>query len=196
MDPSRYLIELAHAVRRADGAAYLLRPIRPDDATRLEAFHRRLSPLTTYRRFFNVHPELCPEEVEHFTCVDFHDRLALILECSGEIVAVCRYERTAETTDAEVAFVVADEFQHRGIGGTLLEELAAVAWQRGITTFIATTLAEDRSMLDVFHHSGFPVTSQRDHETVTLRFSIRPQDREAATARRTRVAATTSRPGC
>jgi GNAT superfamily N-acetyltransferase len=73
-----------------------------------------------------------------------------------------------------VAFVVADEYQHHGIGTRLLELLAEAARQRGITAFFAQTLAENRRMLDVFFHSGYPVTTQSDGELVELRFPIVP----------------------
>jgi len=79
-----------------------------------------------------------------------------------------------------VAFVVTDDYQHHGIGTLLLDDLAEVALRRGITTFVASTLAENSSMLGVFKHSGFQVTSSRDHETISLRFSIVPDDRYRA----------------
>ena len=175
--PDGYPIELVREVALGDGATLVVRPIRPDDGPRLLAFHHDLSMRSTYLRFFSVHPELSPREVEHFTCVDYQARLALVVECAGDLVAVGRYERLAGSSDAEVAFVVADVYQHHGIGTLLLGELAEAAWARGITVFVAATLAENRSMLDVFRHSGFPVTSRRDHETVLLRFSICPDDR-------------------
>jgi GNAT superfamily N-acetyltransferase len=173
-----YPWEIVRRIAWDDSVSLLVRPIRPDDGARLLAFHHYLSTRSTYLRFFSVHPELSPGEVEHFTCVDYRARLALVVECAGDLVAVGRYERLSGSSEAEVAFVVADEFQHHGLGALLLDELAAAGWARGITVFVATTLAENRSMLDVFHHSGFHVTSHRDHETILLRFSICPDDRE------------------
>jgi GNAT superfamily N-acetyltransferase len=128
-------------------------------------------------RFFTNHPELSPAEVERFTHVDYDDRLALVVEHDGALVAVARYDRLPDTSEAEVAFVVTDEFQHLGIGTLLLDDLAGAALSRGIMTFVASTLAENHSMLGVFYHSGYHITSNRDHETVSLRFSIEPDDR-------------------
>jgi GNAT superfamily N-acetyltransferase len=176
---NRYPFDLVHEIAWDGDLTLLVRPIRPDDAARLKEFHHRLSTRSTYLRFFNVHPELSPREVEHFTCVDYQSRLALVVECDGGLVAVGRYERLAGSSEAEVAFVVADAFQHHGIGTLLLDELAAAAWARGITVFVATTLAENRSMLDVFRHSGFHVTSRWDHGAIMLRLSISPDHREA-----------------
>jgi GNAT superfamily N-acetyltransferase len=161
-------------VERPDGESYDIRPISPDDGARLRAFHAGLSRRTSYLRFFIVHPELSDFEVERFTNVDQESRLALVATRGESLIAVGRFDRTPETSGAEVAFVVADAFQHRGIGSLLLDLLAAAATERGITAFTAETLAENRSMLDVVNHSGFPVTSRRDRASVALEFPIAP----------------------
>jgi GNAT superfamily N-acetyltransferase len=155
---------------------YRLRPIRPDDADRLVAFHNHLSPRSCYLRFFSFHPTLSAREVERFTCVDYLDRLALVAEIDGTLIAVARYDRHEGTPEAEVAFVVADEYQHHGIGSLLLDELVLAAREPGITTFLADTLAENTAMLSVFLHAGFEVESHNEWDTVYLRFDIRPTD--------------------
>ena len=71
-----------------------------------------------------------------------------------------------------MAFVVADEYQYHGLGSLLLDELAQAARDRGITTFLADTLSENHTMLNVFRHSGFEVSSNTEYGTVTLRFGI------------------------
>ena len=151
---------------------YHIRPIRPGDGPRLVEFHRHLLPRSVFLRFFTFHPELSAKEVEHFCCVDCVNRLALVVESDGRLIAVGRYDSAPGETEAEVAFVVSDEFQHHGIGALLLDELARAALERGITEFRAETLFENRTMLDVFHHSGFPVSSSVEYGTITLRFPI------------------------
>lgn len=168
--------DLEHDVVWSDGMSCRVRPIRPDDGHKLLAFHSHLSTRSAYLRFFTIHPELSAAEVERFTHVDFDDRLALVAERDGSLVAVARYDRVPDCGEAEVAFVVTDDYQHHGIGTMLLDDLAEAALRRGITTFVASTLAENSTMLGVFKHSGFDVTSSRDHETVSLRFSIVPDD--------------------
>ena len=103
---------------------YHVRPIRPDDAPRLVAFHNDLLPRSVFLRFFTFHTELSPKEVERFTCVDYVNRLALVAEIEDRLIAVGRYDSAPGDTEAEVAFVVADDFQHHGIGALLLDELA------------------------------------------------------------------------
>ncbi len=163
-------------VQTLDGAIVHMRPIRPADGTGLIKFHEGLSSQSVYRRFFYLHQRLSSAEIERFTHVDYVNRLALVVVDGERLVAVGRYERIPETTEAEVAFVVADEFQHHGIGTLLLEHLADAAVTRGITTFVAQTLTENHDMLDVFMKSGFAVTTRSDYGTVSLRFSIEPDE--------------------
>lgn len=169
--PPRYPAELEGSVVLPDGTAVAVRPIVPGDGAALAEFHLGLSDISVYLRFFGAHPRLSPAEVERFTCVDYEDRLALVATVDGRLLAVGRYDR-GDGGEAEVAFVVADQYQHRGIGSVLLERLARAARQRGITTFYAQTLAENRSMLDVFVHSGYPVSTQSDRQLVEVRFPI------------------------
>jgi GNAT superfamily N-acetyltransferase len=106
----------------------------------------------------------------------------LVVEDEGRLVAVARYERNPGTTEAEVAFVVADAYQHLGIGTLLLEHLVDAALAIGITSFCALTLPENREMRGVFAESGFPVTTSHEDGTVAVRFSIEPD--EASTVAR------------
>ena len=167
-----YPAELERDVRTRDGGTVHLRPIRPTDAQRLVEFHSGLSRRSVYLRYFTAHPTLSAAEVERLVTVDYWDRLALVAEDGDRIVAVGRYDRLDRGQEAEVAFVVADDYQQHGIGSILLAELAAAARDRGIVAFRAETLYENRRMLDVFMHSGLRVESTTDHGVVELRLSI------------------------
>lgn len=156
-----------------------LRPVRSDDAGQLVAFHARLSPGSIYRRYFAARPLLTPQEVSHLTQVDYLDRLALVILDGDEIVAIGRYERIPSTATGEVAFVVRDDFQHRGLGHLLLAQLAHAAWSRGLTKFSAITLLENRGMIAIFEHSGFPVSTSHRDEEYYVSFSINPAERVA-----------------
>jgi RimJ/RimL family protein N-acetyltransferase len=172
--PPAYPIDLECDVTTLLGATVHVRPIRPEDAKRLVAFHQGLSSRSVYRRFFSAHPKLSDAEVARFTCVDYVDRLALVAEVDRQMVAVARYDRTPEGSEAEVAFVVGDAFQHLGIATMLLELLAYAAWRSGITVFVASTLAENGEMLDVFRHSRFGASAHFTSGIVEVRFSIDP----------------------
>lgn len=157
--PGSYPFELEHEASLASGAVVRVRPIRPDDAAALVEFHERLSNRTVYRRFFFDHPTLSASEVERFTAVDYADRLALVAEVDGRMVAVARYDRTADAGEAELAFVVADDFQHQGLGTLLFRDLAQAAADRGITSFVAYTQPGNHEMLGVLTGSGFPTST-------------------------------------
>ena len=83
--------------------------------------------------------------------------MAYVVEHEDEIIGVGRYDRSDKPCRAEVAFVVADEFQHHGLGSMLLERLVGTAKQAGIGELCASVLAENATMLAVFHSAGLPV---------------------------------------
>jgi GNAT superfamily N-acetyltransferase len=165
------------------GAGVHLRSIQPDDAAALVAFHGHLSRQSIYRRFFFMHLELSAAEVERFTCVDSVDRVAFVAEVEDTLVAVGRYDRSPGTSEAEVAFVVADAFHHQGIATLLLEQLVDAALRHGIRTFFALTLVENHDMMSVFRDMGFQVDTELDNGTLTVRFQIAPN--ATSTAART-----------
>ena len=156
----------------ADGGIVHLRPIRPSDADALVEFHGGLSARTRYLRFFSAYPRIPDRDLIRFTHVDHHDRVALVGLLGGQIIAVGRYERSAGTDEAEVAFVVADEHQGRGIGSVLLEHLAAAAREVGLKRFHAVVLAENSAMIRVFRDAGYEMTRHHELGEVTLEFAV------------------------
>jgi acyl-CoA synthetase (NDP forming)/RimJ/RimL family protein N-acetyltransferase len=161
----------------ADGGTVHLRPITPDDADRLRAMHARLSPDTIYLRFFSMVRTLSARDVERLTTVDHDDRAALVAVLRDEIVGVVRYGRTGDA-DAEVAIVVEDAHQGRGLGPVLLEHLAAAGEERGIERFTASVLPSNRRMIEVFTSAGFEIERHLADGYVELSYPIR---RTAAT---------------
>lgn len=156
----------------ADGGTVHLRPIRPSDGTALIAFHGALSARTRYLRYFSAYPRIPERDLVRFTHVDHRDRVALVALLGNKIIAVGRYERAPGTDEAEVAFVVADEHQGRGIGSVLLEHLAAAGRECGIKTFNAVVLAENGAMVRVFRDAGYETKRHLEHGEVNLEFSI------------------------
>src|SRR4051812_43561857 len=154
----------------ADGGTLHLRPLTPGDADALVAFHAQLSVRTRYLRYFSAYPTIPQRDLIRFTHVDHVDRVALAAWLGPHIVAVGRFDRlpgTSSTTDpatpgrsAEVAFVVADAHQGRGIGSVLLEHLAEIGRELGIARFEALVLAENSTMLRVFLDAGYQPSRQ------------------------------------
>jgi acetyl coenzyme A synthetase (ADP forming)-like protein len=164
----------------ADGGTVHVRPVRPDDTDRLVAFHAVLSDDTVFLRFFAGEATLSSDEVEWFTRVDHDGRVGLVAELGARLVGIARYDREVGTDSAEVAFVVSDEHQGRGIGTILLERLAAAARERGITRFVADTPTSNRQMLGVFAAAGFAEQIRREGDIVHVELLIEPTDRALA----------------
>ena len=146
-----------------DGTRLVVRPIRPTDAAALEALHSRLSADTIYRRYFAARPHLAPATVDRFTRIDEPWRFALVaMREPGELVAVARYEGSEGSNSVELAMVVDDALQHRGVGRLMLGRLIDVAVERGVQTIEADVLAVNSPMLALLRALGLPVVVQRD----------------------------------
>ncbi|HSB08363.1 MAG TPA: GNAT family N-acetyltransferase [Blastocatellia bacterium] len=158
-----------------DGSSLHLRPIKPDDLDALMDFHKRLSPRSVYFRYFSPLPELGEERAKTLTSVDYEDTFALVGELAGRIVGVARYYRDEKARDrAEVAFLIEDALQGRGIATRMLERLAEIAREKEIKTFDAYVLGDNRKMMDVFMHTGFEVERRLEGGVFQVAFPITP----------------------
>jgi RimJ/RimL family protein N-acetyltransferase len=172
-------IEAGEGVSLSDGTRVMVRPIAATHAGALLRFHSQLCAQSIQSRYFYPHKDLSPDEIAHLTQVDGVARMAFVVEHDQELIAVGRYDRLDDHGVAEVAFVVADAYQHHGLATMLLQRLAAAARSVGITRFTAEVLAENRAMLSVFHDSGFPIQSKMEWGTVVLTMTIAPEFTEA-----------------
>ena len=162
----------------SDGSAVHLRPIRPEDAPAIVEFHSRMSDRTRYLRYFSPYPRIPERDLARFVNVDHHDREAFVIVSGPRIMAVGRYERLGpESPEAEVAFVVEDAHQGRGIGSVLLEHLADAARENGITRFVAEVLPQNGGMLRVFSDFGYQVQRKYADGVVHLGFPIAPTEK-------------------
>jgi acyl-CoA synthetase (NDP forming)/RimJ/RimL family protein N-acetyltransferase len=172
----------------SDGGIVHLRPIVPSDAEALLRFHQSLSERTRYLRYFGPYPRIPPRDLERFTHVDHRTRVAFICLLGDEIIAVGRYEGLmpddaepgAPVESAEVAFVVRDEHQGRGLGSILLEHLAAAARESGMRRFEAEVLVENHQMVRVFRDAGYQVAREFAEGVLHLEFDVDPTERSLA----------------
>ncbi|MFC4532053.1 GNAT family N-acetyltransferase [Sphaerisporangium dianthi] len=190
MEP-HYPAHLEADVVLADGGTVHVRPIRPEDADILRAFYSRLSEQSIYFRFFGPRPRLSDREVAWFTTVDYVNRVALIATLGTEMVAVVRFDRLDQQDTAEVAFLVEDAHQGRGVASVLMEHLRAAARERGIRTFIADVLPSNTRMTAFFRHAGYTAQSQFEDGVVrmTLDLATTETSREVTMAREHRAEA-------
>jgi acyl-CoA synthetase (NDP forming)/GNAT superfamily N-acetyltransferase len=162
----------------SDGSTVHLRPIRPADAPAIVDFHSRMSDRTRYLRYFSPYPRIPERDLERFVNVDHADREAFVTLAGDRITAVGRYERLGpDSPDAEVAFVVEDAHQGRGIGSVLMEHLAEAARANGISRFVAEVLPQNGGMLRVFSDFGYQVQRRYEDGVVHLSFPIAPTEK-------------------
>lgn len=174
-----------------DGGTARIRPITADDAERLVSFYEQVSDESKYYRFFAPYPRLSDRDVHRFTHHDYVDRVGLAVTVGGEFIATVRYDRidergrpaSAPADEAEVAFLVQDAHQGRGVASALLEHIAAVARERGIRRFAAEVLPANTKMIKVFRDAGY--TQQRSFEdgSVHLTLDLEPTAESLAVQR-------------
>ena len=177
-----------------DGHVVQIRPIRPGDQPALSDLFERTSSESRYFRFFRAKDRLSQSELEYFTTVDYERRMAFIVFDEDQVIAVARYDRLEDEPDhAEVAFMVADAHQGRGIGTQLLQMLTAHARHMGVTGFEALVLSENAAMLRLFRASGYSLERKLDHGVYEVRFpTAESEDSIAADDRRERTAVAAS----
>ncbi|MER6403947.1 GNAT family N-acetyltransferase [Streptomyces viridosporus] len=171
-----------------DGGTARIRPITVDDAERLVSFYEQVSDESKYYRFFAPYPRLSAKDVHRFTHHDFVDRVGLAATVGGEFIATVRYDRigadgapaSAPADEAEVAFLVQDAHQGRGVASALLEHIGAVARERGIRRFAAEVLPANTKMIKVFTDAGYTQKRSFEDGVVRLELDLEPTDRSLA----------------
>ncbi|MFI1800987.1 GNAT family N-acetyltransferase [Streptomyces sp. NPDC020379] len=174
-----------------DGGTAQIRPITPDDAQRLVSFYEQVSDESKYYRFFAPYPRLSDRDVHRFTHHDYVDRVGLAATVGGEFIATVRYDRigprglpsSGPADEAEVAFLVQDAHQGRGVASALLEHLAAVARERSIRRFAAEVLPANTKMIKVFTDAGYTQKRSFEDGVVRLELDLEPTDRSLAVQR-------------
>jgi len=156
----------------ADGTQINFRPIHPTDEPALLDLFYALSQETMYYRFMSRTKHIPRKEFQDFIFIDHRKDIAIVAtipEAHGEdIIAIGRYYLDEKTNTAEVAFVVRDNWQNRGIGSFLLRHLATIAKRNGIRGFTAEVLRENRAMQRVFQKSDYKVTSEPHEDVVSF----------------------------
>ncbi|MCE7081257.1 GNAT family N-acetyltransferase [Streptomyces sp. ST2-7A] len=173
----------ADVVLRDGGTAHI-RPITEDDAGRLVDFYERVSDESKYYRFFAPYPRLSARDVYRFTHHDHVDRVGLAATVGDEFIATVRYDRidtdghpaSFPADHAEVAFLVEDAHQGRGLASALLEHIAACARERDIRRFVAEVLPANSKMIKVFTDAGYSQRRSFVDGSVHLTLDLEPTE--------------------
>jgi len=158
-------LPLLETLALPDGTSLTLRAIQPDDASRLQALHARLSHETIYLRFLSMQLNLSDAEAHRLAMVNYQTTMALVAvneDHGAEVIrGVARYAASERApTEAEAAIVIEDAYQGQGLGTILLDRLLAYARSHGIRTFVAEINAENERMMHFVRRSGLPVVKR------------------------------------
>ena len=155
-----------------DGSTVEVGPAQRQDFEAVRAMHAALSPDNMYLRFFSMSPAAAEQEARRICREPDADHAALLAWQDGRLAGVGAYELSGKPGVAEVAFAVPDDMHGRGIASLLLEHLVWRARQRGLTAFLAETLAENSAMLRVFADAGLPARRRIADGVVELTFPL------------------------
>jgi acyl-CoA hydrolase/RimJ/RimL family protein N-acetyltransferase len=170
----KYPREIERRVKSRDGLELQLRPIRSTDEPKLTEMLYSLTEATLYQRFLHIIKRSTHEERRPFLDVDYKTNFGIVLEtCNAElepeIVGVAHYFLDPATQLADVAFLVRDPWQGKGLGTILVSETMRCARERDIDGFTADVLASNRAMLHLFHKAGLVVESVVEGEVCRLK---------------------------
>jgi acyl-CoA hydrolase/GNAT superfamily N-acetyltransferase len=161
-----------------DGTGVLVRPIRMSDEEPLRRLLYELSSESRYLRFMchkSAHPR---EEMQKLVDSDYAASMALVAcePVSGDLIAMARYDLDPGTGLAEIAFVVRDDWQRRGLGSCLMRRMVEIGRARGVRGFSADVLPGNMGMMLVFQQSGLPVQSRFDNGVYHLVMKLLESD--------------------
>jgi acetyltransferase len=164
--PSQYVRE----IQLRDGSHALLRPIRPEDETKIADFHNGLSERTVYLRylqFLKFEERISHERLARVCFNDYSRELALVVEQNEAILGVGRLQRNPlRRSEAEVAFLVRDQSQGQGIGKALVENIIAVARAEGLERLTAELLSDNTPMRTLLERQRFQTKLASDGQTL------------------------------
>jgi len=150
-----------------------LRPVKLADEPLLKEFFYSLSDQSIYRRFISVRKDMPHERLQEFAVIDYTKEMVVLAvlpnEERGAVVGVGQFGVDVQSHTAEVALVVRDDQQNRGIGTELLSYLTYLAKRQGLLGFTAEVLVDNQPMLHLFEQGGFEIEKRREANVYELR---------------------------
>ena len=175
-----YPEELEHYDTLYDGTQIFFRPVKPTDEPTLSEMLYSLSRKSVRTRYMTHTMTFPHKDVQKLTNIDYRQDISIVgtvPRVSGDkIVAIAQYFLDPKTQAAEVAFIVQDEWQQKGMGTFLLDYITKIAEQRGVKRFYAKVLPINKPMLAVFHNSGYKISTEFDGEVYSITYDLYKQE--------------------
>ena len=175
-DHVAYPEELERYETLRDGTEIFFRPIKPTDEPALSEMMYSLSEQSVRTRYMTHTMAFPHRDIQRITNIDYLQDVAIVGVVPGisneEIVAIAQYFLDPKTQSAEVAFVVQDEWQRKGMGTFLLDYITQIARQRGVRKFWAKVLPNNEPMLTIFHNSGYKINITFDGDAYDITYDI------------------------
>lgn len=172
----KYPKELEHYETLRDGTEIFFRPVKPTDDAALSEMLYSLSAKSVQTRYMTRTIAFPHKDIQQLTNIDYQEDIAIVGVVPGisgeKIVAIAQYFLDPKKQAAEVAFVVQDEWQQKGMGTFLLEYLTKIARQKGVKSFYAKVLPANKPMLAVFHNSGYKINTEFDGEVYSVTYDL------------------------
>ncbi len=175
-DQVRYPEELERTETLHDGTEIFFRPVKPADEPALSEMLYSLSEESVRTRYMTRTIAFPHKDVQQLANIDYSRDVAIIGVVPGvsseQVVAIAQYFLDPKTQAAEVAFVVQDEWQQKGMGTFLLDYITQIAKQRGVKRFYAKVLPNNKPMLAIFHNSGYKVNTEFDGDVYSITYDL------------------------
>jgi len=175
-DQISYPEELEHSDTLKDGTEIFFRPVKPTDESTLSEMLYSLSGSSVQKRYFTFTKNFPHKDVQKLTNIDYKQDLAIVgvvpAPAGDQVVAIAQYFLDPKLMLAEVAFIVQDEWQDKGMGRLLLDYITKIARQRGVKTFCATVLPSNKAMLNMFYNSGFKINTEFDGDAHSISYDL------------------------
>jgi len=173
----RYPAELERYDTLRDSTEIFFRPVKPNDEHELSEMLYSLSEKSVQTRYMTHTMTFPHKDVQQLTNINYQQDIAIVGIVPGpsgdeHIVAMAQYFFDPKTQAAEVAFVVHDEWQQKGMGTYLLDYICKIAKQRGVKRFFAKVMPSNKPMLAIFHNSGFKVNTTFDGEVYNISYDL------------------------
>jgi len=167
-----YPIRYQKKIALGDGSEFDIRPIRPEDEPLLVKFHYTLSERSVYFRYFHwmkLEQRTEHERLTRMCFIDYDRQMAFVAQSpeSDEIAGIGRLVKSHTGDEAELAVIVSDQFQKRGIGTALVLQLVDFAREEKLKRITATVMFQNRPMQKVFERAGFRLSQSRDPESLS-----------------------------